>query len=158
MWYINHFLRIFLLYWATFLSCQKRSSIKQCSQLLTLFVYDYYYFQQAPEAAAAASPATHANSDRPLDLRRHDSVANEDSPSITLYHFNGLRAGNRRATLKQCSLQKRDTGCAIGQNVAFAGGSSAAGSISHVCPVDEVLRTRWPGCRIQWIGTPPSLD
>jgi hypothetical protein len=47
---------------------------------------------------------------------------------------------------------------AVGVSVAFQGveNSSAAGFNS---PLEEVLRTRWPGCRVDWQGqAPPSID
>ena len=46
---------------------------------------------------------------------------------------------------------------ATGISIAFSN-SDNIGS-SYICPIEEVLRTRWPGCRINWMNkNPPSID
>lgn len=50
---------------------------------------------------------------------------------------------------------------AVGVSIGFAGGEhGSAGSTSFLSPIEEVLRTRWPGCTVRWQGDalPPSID
>ena len=45
-------------------------------------------------------------------------------------------------------------------SISFVGGdSSNVNGGSFICPIEEVLRTRWPGCRFDWMNQlPPSID
>ncbi|KAG5183644.1 hypothetical protein JKP88DRAFT_316433 [Tribonema minus] len=105
----------------------------------------------AVSPAAAAAPAREG-------IRRHDSVAQDDAPAVALYHLNGLVSGHRRPALRQCALQRREEGSAIGHGVALWEGASVGGVASSAA-IDDVLRTRWPGCRVTWVGgIAPSLD
>jgi hypothetical protein len=44
----------------------------------------------------------------------------------------------------------------IGQSVQMSGGTTGT---SYLCPIEEVIRTRWNKCRLDF-GTeaPPSID
>jgi hypothetical protein len=64
----------------------------------------------------------------------------------------------RPVTVGIVNATRRSAVDAVGVSVAFQGveNSSAAGFNS---PLEEVLRTRWPGCRVDWQGqAPPSID
>jgi hypothetical protein len=95
-------------------------------------------------------------------VHRHDSFAGEDAEEFTLFHFNGLESKNRPPRLTRFTLAKRASDDAIGQSVAMetpfsGGGLTGAGSRNGA--IEEVLRTRWPGCRINWKGCDlPSID
>lgn len=74
----------------------------------------------------------------------------------TLYHFNGLQTGDQRGTLTALTLYKRSSADIIGKAVALESGGDGTGSF--IRPIEEVLRTRWPGCRVTWEGPAPSID
>jgi len=88
-------------------------------------------------------------------LHRTDSIADDSGEGLHLYHFNGLEAHGRPARLSKFLLFKRTSDNAVGQSIAFSGGESCFAN-SHL---EEVIRTRWPGSRVDWMGQPaPSLD
>lgn len=88
-------------------------------------------------------------------LHHCDSVADDSAEGLQLFHFNGLEAHGRPARLSKFLLFKRSSDNAVGQSIAFSGGESCFAN-SHL---EEVLRTRWPGCRVDWLGqSVPSLD
>ena len=88
-------------------------------------------------------------------LHRHDSIADESAEGLQLYHFNGLEAHGRPAKLTRFLLFKRSPNNAVGQSIALSGGEGIFAN-SHL---EEILRTRWPGCRVDWLGQQaPSID
>ena len=47
---------------------------------------------------------------------------------------------------------------AVGQSIALSGGGGGTGIFAN-SHIEEILRTRWPGCRLDWLGNnPPSID
>jgi hypothetical protein len=110
-------------------------------------------------------------------LHRADSIAaaDDDENRIELFHYNGLtRSSNngngntsgagsgsgRAARLVRFSVVKRSdeelVGAAVSLNTSGGLGGALMGS-DHA--VEDVLRTRWQGARIDWEGqTPPSID
>ena len=76
----------------------------------------------------------------------------------TLWHYNGLVGSNRAAQLTRMSLRRRDTENLIGVSVAMTGGGGSGGQV-YLCPIEEVVTTRWPGGRLDFLGAPvPSID
>jgi hypothetical protein len=72
------------------------------------------------------------------------------------YHWNGLTNGSRQARLSPIRVTLRSVDSAIGRSVAMTGGS---GGSSYLCPIEEVLRTRWEGSSIDFgEGQAPSID
>lgn len=60
--------------------------------------------------------------------------------------------------LSRFSLYLRSAVHKVGKQISldesYAGSTGVFGS-----PCEDVLRTRWPGCKVDWLGeTPPSLD
>jgi hypothetical protein len=106
----------------------------------------------APSDPAPATPRVRSH------IHRHDSIADPDEPAVELYHYNGMskKHSSACATLVRAEMRRRATENAIGEAVALD--VASGGGMSYMSPIDEVLRTRWPGCRIEWSGTPPSLD
>jgi len=105
-----------------------------------------------------APPQEEAVAARKL-LHRSDSLAGEDAAAFTLFHYNGLETATRRATLTEFRVLLRSADDAVGQTIAFAGGEAGGSIGGGICPIEEVLHTRWPGCRLDWLGQgPPSID
>ena len=56
------------------------------------------------------------------------------------------------------SLIPRSSVNAVGQSIALSGGGGGTGIFAN-SHIEEILRTRWPGCRLDWLGNnPPSID
>lgn len=92
-------------------------------------------------------------------LHRSDSLADEDADSFTMFHYNGLETATRSAKLTEFRVLLRSADDAVGQTIAFAGGEGGGSIGGGICPIEEVLHTRWPGCRVDWLGQGlPSID
>jgi hypothetical protein len=93
-----------------------------------------------------------------VDVHRSDSIADESALPHTMYHFNGLEGINRPAKLTTFYLYKRSILSSIGQSVSLTRDVNSAGGINSN-PIEEILATRWPGCRVNWVdSTVPSVD
>ena len=54
---------------------------------------------------------------------------------------------------------RRTSENSVGMSISFVGGDTNGTGGSFICPIEEVLRTRWPGCRFDWKNQiPPSID
>jgi hypothetical protein len=52
----------------------------------------------------------------------------------------------------------RSVGDAVGQAMGFEGGENGVNG-GFICPIEEVLQTRWPTGIANWAGQPPpSID
>ena len=90
-------------------------------------------------------------------LHRNDSIA-DDSESFPIYHFNGLEAHGRSARLSKFLLYKRSSNNAVGQSIALSGGGGGESQFAN-SHLEEILRTRWPGCRVDYLGqNAPCID
>jgi len=78
----------------------------------------------------------------------------EFGDSFMLYHYNGLRGG----TLTRFSVTRLKAEEAVGSSAAAAtagGGARMAGDGD----LEDVVRTKWPSCRIDWLGkVAPYID
>jgi len=92
-------------------------------------------------------------------VHRSDSIAGDGADSFQMFHFNGLESSGRTAALTRFFLFVRSSVDAVGVHIAY-GGEAGGGGATFICPIEEVLRTRWPGCRVQWLegAPPPSID
>jgi hypothetical protein len=75
--------------------------------------------------------------------------------SFALYHYNGLRGGS----LTPFRVTRLTAEEAVGASVPLtnSGGKGPAGVASG--DLEDVLRTKWPSCSIDWLGkTSPSID
>lgn len=119
----------------------------------------------APSTPSRISSASGRNSSAEASpylrtaLHRHDSIADEKAEGFRLYYFNGLEdATGRKASLQPFTLYKRAAVSSIGLASVPLDGSGVSGGAGGT-PLEEVLRTRWPGCRIDWEGAgPPRID
>lgn len=77
--------------------------------------------------------------------------------SFSLYHYNGLRGG----VLTHFRITRLSAEEAVGASIAL---NRAAGSLSHGSGggsqgLEDVVRTKWPSCVINWLGkSPPYID
>ena len=73
-----------------------------------------------------------------------------------LYHYNGLRGSNFKAfrVTRLCADE------AIGSSVSLVASSqSSAALLGASGDLEEVLRTKWPSCKIDWLGgSSPSIN
>lgn len=101
----------------------------------------------------------------PPRLTRHrtDSIAGKDADTFIVYHYNGFDGTGgansvvRNKRLTRLTLYRRSQENNVGQSIAFSTvGSAFTGNSSSA--IEEVLRTRWPGCRLEWLGSEPCLD
>jgi len=91
-------------------------------------------------------------------IHRHDSFADDKAVPHVLYHINGLEGIGRPARLTSFKVIPRSSQNAIGVSVAMSGSSdNMSAGFCHA--IEEVLRTRWHGCRVDWMNQqPPSID
>ena len=76
--------------------------------------------------------------------------------SFSLYHYNGLRGG----VLTPFRITRLTAEEAVGASIALnkATGASSHGSNGSQ-DLEDVVRTKWPSCSINWLGkTPPFID
>ncbi|CAK4148454.1 unnamed protein product [Aphanomyces euteiches] len=82
----------------------------------------------------------------------------EHVKSVVLYHYNGLVDAKKNQGLPRLVQfqAKIPTKNRVGYSVPMVDTSHSGG---HGCPIEDVLKTKWPGISIDWAGqTPPSLD
>eukprot|EP00602_Paraphysomonas_sp_CaronLab_P009261 CAMPEP_0185036198 /NCGR_PEP_ID=MMETSP1103-20130426/28780_1 /TAXON_ID=36769 /ORGANISM="Paraphysomonas bandaiensis, Strain Caron Lab Isolate" /LENGTH=580 /DNA_ID=CAMNT_0027573637 /DNA_START=29 /DNA_END=1771 /DNA_ORIENTATION=- len=88
---------------------------------------------------------------------RSDSVAGKDDESFVLYHYNGFQGVGNTKSLCKFILYRRSAVNSIGQAIGFTAEESLVAS--NICPMEEVLRTRWQGCSLNFLGQSfPSLE
>lgn len=87
------------------------------------------------------------------------TATKEDDDNLnwfSVYHFNGLENKTRKAKLTPFVLKPQSSVDSIGQSVQMSGGT---GGTSYLCPIEEVIRTRWNKCRLNFgAEAPPSID
>jgi hypothetical protein len=70
--------------------------------------------------------------------------------SFPLYHYNGLRGG----TLTPFRVTRMTAEEAVGASHSLGASSSVGGG-----DLEDVVRTKWPSCVVNWLGkTPPYID
>jgi len=92
----------------------------------------------------------------PTIVDRTDPPTVEGGNTFELVYYNGLRGG------QVCSFSvTKQAKEAVGASVALSDGTSAAGGGGHgnCHKLEDIVRTRWPGCTFDWYGKiPPSVD
>eukprot|EP00536_Pseudo-nitzschia_multiseries_P003760 jgi/Psemu1/323174/estExt_fgenesh1_pg.C_590023 len=129
----------------------------------------------ANEAPAAAAAEDTPLSDEELARKLHaewnadTSLANTTSNStgtrsriaqkekfgrtFQLYHYNGLHGGN----FKAFRVTRLSADEAIGASISLGGSGHTTHRFGE--DLDSVLRTKWPGCKINWLGgSAPSIN
>ena len=116
-----------------------------------------------PAPAPPPPPPPAANPQVPTQQSQPTASAGQTEKygnTFQLYHYNGLRGGN----LKPFRVTRLSADEAIGASVPLGGnnhsnnhnmmmGGGAGGDL------EDVLRSKWPSCKIDWInGSPPSID
>jgi hypothetical protein len=97
--------------------------------------------------AAATEPTEPAQPSAPTD-----AVASESDVRFSLWHFNGLHGG----VLREIQLLRRRENDCVGQPVALD--ASDGLGLSDGRSLEDLLRTRWPGCVVRWEGSEPKLE
>lgn len=97
--------------------------------------------------AAATEPTEPAQPSAPTD-----AVASESDVRFSLWHFNGLQGG----VLREIQLLRRRENDCVGQPVALD--ASDGLGLSDGRSLEDLLRTRWPGCVVRWEGPEPKLE
>jgi hypothetical protein len=114
---------------------------------------------------ALTSPQNHIfeTASRPFGLEDSESAAKTEAmvadsgnmefeqygDTFSLYHYNGLRGG----TLTPFRVTRLSAEEAVGASTALNRGTSHGGSGSG--DLEDVVRTKWPSCMINWLGKPP---
>jgi len=85
-----------------------------------------------------------------------NNAAEKFGNTFQLYHYNGLRGGN----FKAFRVTRLSADEAIGASVSLGVPNQASHTVGGFGgELDAVLRTKWPSCKIDWIGgMPPSID
>lgn len=93
-------------------------------------------------------------------LVSHPNSSNSNGPNkqefkkagitFQLYHYNGLRGG----VLKPFRVTRFSAEEAVGASTSLTG--NVASSATHGSgDLEDVIRTKWPSCTIDWLGAPP---
>mmetsp|Transcript_27559 Transcript_27559/g.64685 ORF Transcript_27559/g.64685 Transcript_27559/m.64685 type:complete len:972 (-) Transcript_27559:174-3089(-) len=99
----------------------------------------------------------------PTDAAMHSTGTNPNAASaerfgrtFQLYHYNGLRGG----CFKAFRVTRLSADEAIGASISLGGSNQVAhNAVGFGGEFDTVLRTKWPSCKIDWLGgSPPSID
>ncbi|CAJ1945895.1 unnamed protein product [Cylindrotheca closterium] len=79
----------------------------------------------------------------------------EYGKTFQMYHYNGLRGGNLRCF----RVTRLSADEAIGASVSLASGQSSIPMMVDSGSLEDVLRCKWPSCKIDWMGNAqPSID
>lgn len=75
--------------------------------------------------------------------------------TFPLYHYNGLRGG----VLTCFRVTRLSPEEAVGASIALTRGSNnGSGGVSSM-DLEDVIRTKWPSCAVNWLGNaPPFID
>jgi hypothetical protein len=109
-----------------------------------------------------AFPATPPREDsKPRAKSPSDTQHNLDfekyGDSFELYHYNGLRGG----LLTPFRVTRLSAEEAVGASIALNRGNQASshGSGGSDGDLEDVVRTKWPSCMVNWLGkSPPYID
>jgi ubiquitin carboxyl-terminal hydrolase MINDY-3/4 len=75
--------------------------------------------------------------------------------TFILYHYNGLRGG----ALTPFRVTRLTAEEAVGSSIALNRGNSAQTSAGGSGDLEDVVRTKWPSCMINWLGkNAPYID
>ena len=79
-------------------------------------------------------------------------VTASDELKFTLYHFNGFKP----ATLTKLMLKNNVTGSLIGKSMSM---TTTYSSNSWGNALEDIIKTRWPSCTIDWLTNPvPQIN
>jgi len=114
----------------------------------------------APATATKGTASSYAAANQSIPSAEGLEDINGESRStrFSLIYYNGLRGGQAcRFTVTKSEEE------AVGASVALAGqgtgGMTGSSSSSNWHKLEDIVRTRWPGCGLDWHGaTPPSID
>lgn len=108
---------------------------------------------QNPQSAAPTVPTETPQSTKQPGMETFGQT-------FQLYHYNGLRGG----FMKPFRVTRLTADEAIGASVSLGTSSNSTGGGGGLAMpseggLEDVLRTKWPSCKINWLNTgPPSID
>ena len=115
------------------------------------------YAVNSPPTTSAITNNNYSSSSSNSNSNNDKSNAQvTEEKSYILYHYNGLEKKERLSPLSKCTIVITRDDNTIGQPITNTNTNTSAGN--HVCPIDEVIKTRFPSSKIQWEQTPPSID
>ncbi|KAL4100025.1 hypothetical protein PRIC1_007822 [Phytophthora ramorum] len=78
--------------------------------------------------------------------------------SFDWFYYNGLgNSGQSHGQLSKCRVTLEESTEFIGKSVPIENSGSSGGHGSP--PLEEIMKTKWPSARIDWLGSPiPSID
>lgn len=112
-----------------------------------------YDAEMTPHSSVSSAVASQNNSNKKETYRHRKETYGH---TYQLYHYNGLRGSNFKAfrVTRLCADE------AIGSSVSLVASSqSSAALLGASGDMEEVLRTKWPSCKIDWLGgSSPSIN
>ncbi|OQS04587.1 hypothetical protein THRCLA_03196 [Thraustotheca clavata] len=103
------------------------------------------------EGTASSGPPPTPAPAKPLPMEE------ESFRKVVFHHYNGLVTTTNpvpRLVAFDAQIPSRNV---VGYSVPLVDTSQSSGGLG--CPIEDVLRTKWPGIEINWRGqTPPRLD
>ena len=75
--------------------------------------------------------------------------------TFPLYHYNGMRGG----TLTPFRVTRLSPEEAVGASIALGANGGGTGQSGGGGDLEDVVRTKWPSCMVNWLGkAPPYID
>jgi hypothetical protein len=95
----------------------------------------------------SSSSLTESNTNKVADFEKFGDT-------FSLYHYNGLRGG----TLTPFRVTRLTAEEAVGASIALGAGGGC-GAAAGGGDLEDVVRTKWPSCMVNWLGkSPPYID
>lgn len=116
----------------------------------------------SPANAEIENRSLLGDTETPMDAEMQDSKAaakrtgsfEEFGETFSMFHYNGLRGG----VLTPFRVTRLSSREAIGSSVALNRGGAAVGGGSSQ-DLEDVVRTKWPSCNVDWLGArAPFID
>ncbi|ETK83377.1 hypothetical protein F441_11671 [Phytophthora nicotianae CJ01A1] len=99
----------------------------------------------------------------PVNAPPPDKPKQDPLLSFDWFYYNGLGSnsnstnGQRRPQLTKCRVTLEESAEFIGRSVPIDNSGTSGGHGSP--PLEEIMKTKWPSARIDWLGSPvPSTD
>lgn len=120
-----------------------------------------------PPPAAPPPPSLPTTSTSTYN-NNNDNTGNKNKETFgttfQLYHYNGLRGGYMKPfrVTRLSAEEAIGTSVSLGSNhhAQAAGGAGMGAMAAQDGGLEDILRTKWPSCKIDWLsgGSPPSID
>jgi ubiquitin carboxyl-terminal hydrolase MINDY-3/4 len=109
----------------------------------------------ASAAATSSSSISTIGGGNLQNLEPHAMEHERYGRTFQLYHYNGLRGG----ALKPFRVTRLSPEEAVGASISLLGSTPSTAAHNGNGDLEDVIRTKWPSCMINWLGgPPPSID